>query len=105
MGDFTKFLIWLQFVALVNEGQGQTYADATAIYTDRMNSDIYNPDVRPIKNQSRVLFVGVTFQILSVVDLDDVTESFNCNGFVVFVWTDEVGEAKPRINCGWDGVL
>ncbi|BFZ04194.1 hypothetical protein BsWGS_07233 [Bradybaena similaris] len=78
------------FVGLLSVGLTQTYADTMALFNDKMNSSVYSIDVRPIHNQSRVLRVNVSFSLLTIVDVDDVSQSFHCNGLIKFVWRDEM---------------
>ncbi|XP_059158995.1 acetylcholine receptor subunit delta-like, partial [Physella acuta] len=60
-----------------------------ALFNDVLNSARYNPKIRPLVNQTATLEVSVMFELLSVVELDDVKQSFTCNGFLGFGWVDE----------------
>ncbi|XP_059158996.1 neuronal acetylcholine receptor subunit alpha-6-like [Physella acuta] len=60
------------------------------IFNDVLNSARYNPKVRPLWNQTKTMYVVVRFQLLSIVELDDVQQSFACNGFLGLVWEDEM---------------
>ncbi|XP_059158994.1 neuronal acetylcholine receptor subunit alpha-6-like [Physella acuta] len=61
-----------------------------ALFNDVLNSARYNPKIRPLVNQTATLEVSVMFELLSVVELDDVKQSFTCNGFLGFGWVDEM---------------
>ncbi|XP_059158999.1 acetylcholine receptor subunit alpha-like [Physella acuta] len=62
------------------------------IFNDVLNSARYNPKVSPRWNQTATLYVNVTFELVSIVELDDVQQSFTCNGFLGFEWIDEMIE-------------
>ncbi|CAG5127253.1 unnamed protein product [Candidula unifasciata] len=66
------------FVALATVALSQTYADTLAIFKDKLGNETYSVDV------------NVSFALLTIVDVDDVSQSFNCNGFLAFVWKDEM---------------
>ncbi|KAK0064710.1 neuronal acetylcholine receptor subunit alpha-6, partial [Biomphalaria pfeifferi] len=68
---------------------GTTYENTMAIFKDKLGSDNYHTEVRPIKNQNNVLRVYVEFQIVAIVKVDEISQSFTSNGFVYFIWTDE----------------
>lgn len=69
---------------------GQHYDDTHTIFKNIMNSSRYHPDVVPVLNQSAPIYVTVDFNIISIVSVDDITQSFICNGIFSFYWTDEV---------------
>ncbi|XP_059158998.1 acetylcholine receptor subunit alpha-like [Physella acuta] len=60
------------------------------IFNDVLNSARYNPKVSPRWNQTNTMCVDVTFELVSIVELDDVQQSFTCNGFLGFDWVDEI---------------
>ncbi|XP_059159001.1 acetylcholine receptor subunit beta-like 1 [Physella acuta] len=60
------------------------------IFNDLLDSSKYNPKIRPILDQNSTLYVYVSFELLSIVELDDVKQSFTCNGFLGFVWIDQM---------------
>ncbi|XP_059158997.1 acetylcholine receptor subunit beta-like 1 [Physella acuta] len=60
------------------------------LFNDVLNSAKYNPKIRPLVNQTATLDVSVMFELMSVVELDDVKQSFTCNGFLGFGWVDEM---------------
>lgn len=70
---------------------GATYENTMDIFRDKLGSDHYHTEVRPIKNQDNVLKVLVGFQIVAIVKVDEIAQSFISNGFVFFTWIDEVG--------------
>ncbi|CAL1535027.1 unnamed protein product, partial [Lymnaea stagnalis] len=75
--------------ALTARATGQTYEATMAIYRDKLGGDNYNTEIRPIKDQSRAIFVNVSFELVSIVEVNDVLQSFVCNGFLVFSWHDQ----------------
>lgn len=84
-------LLWL--LGLVYESMHQSYEDVAAIFSDKVKNDSYNIDVRPLKDQSKTIYVGVSFELLAIVDVDEVLQLFNVNGFVTLFWVDEVSRA------------
>ncbi|GFN98803.1 neuronal acetylcholine receptor subunit alpha-7 [Plakobranchus ocellatus] len=67
-----------------------TYRDSVSIYKDLVLNSDYSPDVRPIWNQSQTLYVLTTFELLSIVEVNDVTQTFSCNGFLWMGWLNEI---------------
>ncbi|XP_059154940.1 neuronal acetylcholine receptor subunit alpha-6-like [Physella acuta] len=82
-------------LALATCVQGQMYSHALAVHKDKLNSDVYSTEVRPLRNQSSTMFVYVIFQIVSIAQVDDVSQSFTCNGFISFAWVDEMVAWNP----------
>ncbi|XP_059172656.1 neuronal acetylcholine receptor subunit beta-3-like [Physella acuta] len=70
--------------------RSQTYNNVTAIFNDKIINSGYNPDVRPLVDQSKVIIVEVGFELVSIVEINEVAQSFTCNGFVMFAWKDEM---------------
>ncbi|KAK6976614.1 neuronal acetylcholine receptor subunit beta-3 [Biomphalaria glabrata] len=74
---------------------GATYENTMDIFRDKLGSDHYHTEVRPIKNQDNVLKVLVGFQIVAIVKVDEIAQSFISNGFVFFTWIDEMVAWNP----------
>ncbi|XP_059159003.1 acetylcholine receptor subunit gamma-like [Physella acuta] len=79
-----------------------SYDKTLDIFKDKLGSAVYSPDIRPVLNQSDVIQVSVLFGIVSIVELNDVTQSFVCNGFFSFVWRDERVSWNPSDYGGQD---
>ncbi|KAH9488924.1 hypothetical protein Btru_058749 [Bulinus truncatus] len=88
-------IVWLS-VILTPLTSGQSYNDTMAIMKDRLNKDTYHTDVRPLMNQKEILLVTVQFELVSIVEVNEVTQSFTCNGFVVMHWVDQLVAWKPE---------
>lgn len=90
------FTLWVVVFILTSSVKvnGQTYTNGLTIFNDVLDSSRYNPNLRPLVNQSASMQVNVTFQLLSIVELDDVRQSLTCNGFLTFAWRDEVSYLK-----------
>ncbi|CAL1535034.1 unnamed protein product, partial [Lymnaea stagnalis] len=56
----------------------------------------YNTDIRPVLDQSKMMEVRVTFSLVSIVEINDVEQSFLINGFLSFTWTDEIVAWNPN---------
>ncbi|RUS86146.1 hypothetical protein EGW08_006094, partial [Elysia chlorotica] len=66
-----------------------SYTNAKSIFDTLLSSANYNPNVRPLLDQTDVLDVYISFSILSIVAVSDVDQSFKCNGLMALFWTDE----------------
>ncbi|XP_059154939.1 neuronal acetylcholine receptor subunit alpha-6-like [Physella acuta] len=82
-------------LALATCVQGQMYSQALAIQKDKLNSDVYSTELRPLRNQSNTMFVQIAFQIVSIAQVDDVSQSFTCNGFIYSSWVDQMVAWNP----------
>ncbi|KAH9487847.1 hypothetical protein Btru_067796 [Bulinus truncatus] len=69
--------------------QSQTYDNTADIFKDLLVSSGYNTEVRPVLNQAKPIMVDVAFNILSIVQVNEVEQSFVCNGFLAFFWFDQ----------------
>ncbi|GFN98826.1 hypothetical protein PoB_002533200 [Plakobranchus ocellatus] len=84
-------LVILLMLLLTSPGcRAGTYRDSVSIYKDLVLNSDYSPDIRPIWNQSQTLYVLTTFELLSIVEVNDVTQTFSCNGFLWMGWLNEV---------------
>nr|KAI8757336.1 neuronal acetylcholine receptor subunit beta-4-like; partial [Biomphalaria glabrata] len=86
-------LLWI--LGFVTKCSGQNYSDGLEIMRTKLKADNYNPDLRPLINQSAIISVSVSFQLVSIVEVNDVTQSFVCNGFLPLTWTDEILAWEP----------
>ncbi|KAH9488470.1 Acetylcholine receptor subunit alpha [Bulinus truncatus] len=78
----------------------QSYNSTVAIMKDLVENGDYHPAVRPLKNQSRIMPVYVDFELVSIVGIDDVAQSFTANGFLLFGWIDEMLQWDPSVYDG-----
>ncbi|KAK0064744.1 acetylcholine receptor subunit alpha, partial [Biomphalaria pfeifferi] len=87
----TIFLMaaWLAVSLMKHEVVGQTYNSTVDIMKDLIENGNYHTEVRPLKDQSKVMRVSVDIELVSIVGIDDVAQSFTINGFVIFNWLDE----------------
>ncbi|KAH9488927.1 hypothetical protein Btru_058754 [Bulinus truncatus] len=91
-------LILAQFVMVCV--QCQTYEETLMLFRDKINPEKYRTEVRPLRNQSKILDVVVIFSLLSIVGIDDIAQSFTCNGFFAFAWKDEMIAWDPKAYSG-----
>ncbi|KAK0062252.1 neuropeptide FF receptor 2 [Biomphalaria pfeifferi] len=77
----------LEFWCLI---EGQNYSHTLSLFNDKLSSDKYDTQIRPLLNQANILNVYVSFELVSIVEIDDVAQSFVANGFLMFSWTDEI---------------
>ncbi|KAK3778453.1 hypothetical protein RRG08_014080 [Elysia crispata] len=80
----------LVFVLAPISCEAGTYSQKKAIHDTLLASTNYNPEQRPLLNQSEVLYVDAIFELVSIVEINDVLQSFKCNGFLGLFWTDEI---------------
>ncbi|KAH9488472.1 hypothetical protein Btru_062740 [Bulinus truncatus] len=69
---------------------GQTYNETKDLFNFLINYQNYHTEVRPVLDQDKVIFVDFFFQLLSIVEVNDVAQSFVTNGFLSFNWQDEI---------------
>ncbi|XP_012944346.1 acetylcholine receptor subunit delta-like [Aplysia californica] len=79
-------VLYLAFLAV----SAQTYEDVKAIFDTKYDSGVYSTKVRPMNNQSEVMPIYVGFTMVAIERLDDVSQTFTCNGFLALSWMDEV---------------
>ncbi|XP_059170809.1 neuronal acetylcholine receptor subunit beta-4-like [Physella acuta] len=85
---------------LVGPAGSQTYEDVRSIFTETVENGVYHTDIRPLVNQSKAIQISVRFEVVSIVEVNDVTQSFVCNGFMGFFWTDEKLQWNPMMHGG-----
>ncbi|GFN98287.1 neuronal acetylcholine receptor subunit alpha-3 [Plakobranchus ocellatus] len=78
------------------------YTDMKSIHDSLLTNTNYNPDIRPLVDQETILRVGVAFELVSIVEINDVVQRFLCNGFLYLTWTDEVLQWDPATVNGVD---
>lgn len=71
-------------------GQAGTYSEKKNLHDTLLASSNYNPEQRPVLDQADTLVVQVMFALVSIVEINDVVQSFRCNGFLGLFWTDEI---------------
>ncbi|KAI8798818.1 acetylcholine receptor subunit gamma [Biomphalaria glabrata] len=87
-------------ILLVLDVQSQSYQETVTLLEDKLNPESYRPEVRPQRNQSSIMEVVVQFALLSIVGIDDLAQSFTCNGYFVFGWMDEVWTCVRMLHIG-----
>ncbi|CAL1535035.1 unnamed protein product [Lymnaea stagnalis] len=89
-----KLSTWVLTVSLVfglnSPSQCQSYSQTHSIFKDKLASSTYHTEIRPLLNQSKVIGVVAHFELLSIVEINDVAQSFTVIGFLVTGWKDEV---------------
>ncbi|GFO45630.1 neuronal acetylcholine receptor subunit alpha-3 [Plakobranchus ocellatus] len=75
---------------VISACNGGTYSQRKSIYDTLLTSSNYNPTMRPLLNQSDILYVNNIFELVSIVEVNDVVESFECNGFLGLRWFDQI---------------
>ncbi|KAK3775782.1 hypothetical protein RRG08_047970 [Elysia crispata] len=83
-------IVWLLVLTSPEFVQAGTYEEATSLLDNLIYNSGYKPQVRPLLNQSDVLEVYLIFELLSIVEVNDVFQSFTCNGFLGFFWSDQI---------------
>ncbi|KAH9487851.1 hypothetical protein Btru_067807 [Bulinus truncatus] len=49
----------------------------------------YDTQIRPLVDQSKAMEVSIGFELVSIVEINDVTQSLTVNGFMFLQWIDE----------------
>ena len=70
--------------------QAGSYQQKKDIHDTVLASSRYLPYERPLRDQSDVLHVYAAFELVSIDEINDVMQTFKCNGFLSLSWTDEV---------------
>ncbi|KAI8798509.1 acetylcholine receptor subunit delta, partial [Biomphalaria glabrata] len=65
------------------------YSESLAFLNSRLADTNYSPQLRPLIDQKDLIKVEVAFELVSIVEVNDVTQSFTINGFLFFTWTDQ----------------
>lgn len=89
----TRITLYISIIILLLIFQNvntQTYNDSNTLIKKLLDPNVYDPDVIPIYNQSKPISVSVTFGLISIVQVDEITQAFISNGVFSFTWTDEV---------------
>ncbi|KAH9488468.1 Neuronal acetylcholine receptor subunit beta-3 [Bulinus truncatus] len=89
-------LTFLSLTALLGDVNCQMYNDTMSILVTRLSKEVYHKDVRPLKDQSKVMYVAYQFYLESLAAINDVTQSFVCNGFLAMGWNDEMLAWNPE---------
>ncbi|KAK6976320.1 acetylcholine receptor subunit delta [Biomphalaria glabrata] len=66
------------------------YSESLAFLNSRLADTNYSPQLRPLIDQKDLIKVEVAFELVSIVEVNDVTQSFTINGFLFFTWTDQI---------------
>ena len=73
-------------LSTVHRADGQTIQDIQNLQTALL--DGYNRDIRPVEDQSQPVFVNITFDLISIQEFDEVSETFTVVGLMNLVWVD-----------------
>ena len=73
--------------SLLYSCSGTTINHKKALYTN-LTTD-YNKDIPPITNQSDVIYVTVSLSVVSLNDIDEVSEKFSVSAFFTITWFDQ----------------
>ncbi|KAL4227475.1 hypothetical protein ACF0H5_012919 [Mactra antiquata] len=71
---------------LFETGQCQSLQNSKDLMTDLLSD--YNKLVRPVDNQYEPLILYVGFNLISILDVDEVTQSITINGYFSLNWVD-----------------
>ncbi|GFR91505.1 neuronal acetylcholine receptor subunit alpha-3 [Elysia marginata] len=82
--------ILLPFVLTLHVSQAGSYDQHRSIHATLLDSGQYNRLQRPLRDQGDVLRVMAMFELVSIVEINDVIQSFKCNGFFGLLWQDEL---------------
>ncbi|XP_055894245.1 neuronal acetylcholine receptor subunit alpha-6-like isoform X2 [Biomphalaria glabrata] len=80
----------LSLVLLTMRVLSTNYSESLAFLNSRLADTNYSPQLRPLIDQKDLIKVEVAFELVSIVEVNDVTQSFTINGFLFFTWTDQL---------------
>ncbi|GFR68761.1 acetylcholine receptor subunit alpha, partial [Elysia marginata] len=83
-------LVLLLLLLSAKPCQGGTYSQKKSLHDTLLSPTNYNPEQRPVLDQADTLTVSVMFALVSIVEINDVLQSFRCNGFLGLFWNDEI---------------
>ena len=72
---------------------GMSYSYKRALYTNLTTN--YNKDIPPILDQRNVVFVRMSLKVVSLNDIDEVSEQFSVSAFFTINWQDQLMVWKP----------
>ena len=65
------------------------YEDEVRVLQDKVFTESYRPEVRPVHDLTTPIDILVAFELVAIVEVNDVSQQFLCNGNLVFEWIDE----------------
>ncbi|KAI8798513.1 acetylcholine receptor subunit delta [Biomphalaria glabrata] len=80
----------LVIISLTGFTVAGNYSESLAFLNRKLESGSYNTQLRPLMDQNQLMNVSVAFELVSIVEVNDVTQSFICNGFLFVNWKDEI---------------
>ena len=86
LSGLQTYLFVLMFLLTADLCTSQTYNNTKAIFDDKLNTANYNKNVRPLEDQSVPIYVNVSFYAVSIVDVNEVSQTFMCNGIMQLSW-------------------
>ena len=85
-------VLFLGLFHVIKETDCATLNDTKTLYDDLMTD--YNKYIRPIQNQSSVIFVDITLTAIALQEFDEVLERFSIVGIFGLSWND--------VNIAWN---
>ncbi|KAL4225532.1 hypothetical protein ACF0H5_016220 [Mactra antiquata] len=92
-----KTVIWCVLFTEVAKTQGQSMQDEYKLHLDLLVHSNYSKHIRPYITQSEVTVVNVTFDLISIRELDEIIGKLSVVGILRMVWLD------PRLT--WDNTM
>ncbi|XP_012937358.2 neuronal acetylcholine receptor subunit beta-3-like [Aplysia californica] len=84
---------------LLPVAQASTKSEVYALYSMLFDANFYNKDVRPVDNSSKSLEIFVTYSLLSLVSVDEKSQTMTTNTILELEWNDEYLSWDP-VNYG-----
>lgn len=87
MMDKKKYLmVHLILLSILHYAPAQTIQDATALY-DELTKD-YNMHIRPVEDQSKPVVVNMTFDLVSIREMDEISGKLSIVGIMWMSWEE-----------------
>ena len=85
--NVVSVILFLGLFHAIKEIDCSTLNDTKTLYDNLMTG--YNKYIRPIQNQSNVIFLNVTLMAIALQEFDEVLERFSIVGIFALSWVDE----------------
>ena len=79
------FILWFESFKLVN---GVDISEMDRLMNDKLSN--YNKRLRPVRNQSSPVEVGIMFYVFTINELNELSGKFSFTGFFTMQWKDEM---------------
>jgi hypothetical protein len=91
------FVLYLM-IAFCGVVSGQTPQQVKTLVNNLLSN--YDKRVRPVTDQSMPVILDVSFNLISIIGVDEVNEKLETSGFLTIQWDDALLTWNPASNDG-----